>query len=100
MAIQQKKSTSFYVKWIVNFLIPIVIALIPTTDAFTAPIKWFLVISVFAIILIATENVPLLAVTIGLPVCYVVFLKVPATVAYQPWSLEIPWLIWAALFSP
>lgn len=93
MAIQQKKSTSFYVKWIVNFLIPIVIALIPTTDAFTAPIKWFLVISVFAIILIATENVPLLAVTIGLPVCYVVFLKVPATVAYQPWSLEIPWLI-------
>ena len=55
MAIQQKKSTSFYVKWIVNFLIPIVIALIPTTDAFTAPIKWFLVISVFAIILIATQ---------------------------------------------
>lgn len=93
MAIQQKKSTSFYVKWIVNILIPVVIALIPTTDAFTAPIKWFLVISVFAIVLIATENVPLLAVTIGLPVCYVVFLKVPATVAYQPWSLEIPWLI-------
>lgn len=87
------RSASFYIKWVVNFLIPIVIALIPCNESFTSTIKWFLVISIFAIILIATENVPLLAVTMGLPVCYVVFLKVPAAVAYQPWSLEIPWLI-------
>lgn len=91
--IGRKKPASFYIKWIVNFVIPLIVALIPVTPDFTPTIKWFLVITLFAIILIATENVPLLAVTIGLPVCYIVFLKVPAAVAYQPWSLEMPWLI-------
>lgn len=89
----KRKSSIGYIKWAVNIILPLIIALLPVTESFTSSIKWFMVITILAIILTATANVPQLAVSLGLPVAYIVLLKVPADVAMRAWSLEIPWLI-------
>lgn len=86
-------STKNIVKWAVNIIIPLLILFIPTSETFTKDIKIFFVITIFAIILIATENIPMGATALLLPISYVLLLKVPTNVAFASWSLEIPWLI-------
>ncbi len=81
-------------KWAINVLIPLVIAFLPTSaDGFTPTLRNFLVVTVFAIILIAAGNIPLFTVSILLPVAYVVLLGLDTAVAFRAWSMEIPWLI-------
>ena len=81
------------IKWIVSFAIPIIIALAPVSETFTAPIKWFSVITVFFICLIATEVLPMFVVSVAIPVTYIVFLHVDPKIAFGPWAIEVPWLI-------
>jgi glutamyl-tRNA reductase len=81
------------IKWIVSFLLPILVAFIPVSGEFTSPIKGFAIITVFAICLIATEVVPLFVVAVALPVTYIVFLKVDPKIAFAAWSIDVPWLI-------
>lgn len=91
MSERKKKITA--IKWIVCFAIPIALSLVPVTDVFTSTIKYFLVVSIFAICLIATEVIPMFAISVALPASYIVFLKVDPKVALAPWTIEIPWLI-------
>jgi sodium-dependent dicarboxylate transporter 2/3/5 len=85
--------TKSFIKWGINIIVPLIIWCIPLTDTYTPTIRNFLVLSVFAIILIATENMPMAAASLMLPVAYVVLLHIPANVAYAPWALDVPWLI-------
>ena len=41
------------VKWLLTYLVPIIIWLVPTNAIFTAKIRMFLVITVFAMMLMA-----------------------------------------------
>lgn len=92
--LKNKSSKITILKWLVNLAIPFFIACIPTsTGGFTPELRSFLVVTVFAIILIATGNIPLFTVSILLPVAYVVLLGIDTTVAFRAWSMEIPWLI-------
>ncbi|MGI6730400.1 MAG: SLC13 family permease [Anaerovoracaceae bacterium] len=86
-------SKSNSIKWIVSFLLPILVSLVPVSESFTAPIKLFMVITIFAICLIATEVVPLFVVSVALPVTYIVFLQIDPKIAFAAWSLDVPWLI-------
>lgn len=80
-------------KWGINIIVPILILFIPTTEAFTTDIRTFFAITIFAIILIATENLPTAATALILPISYILILNIPASAVFAPWSLEIPWLI-------
>lgn len=81
------------IKWVINFIIPLLIAFIPVTEAFTQDIKTFAVVSVFAIILIATENISVFATAIALPIAYIYLLDITATQAFSPWTQEMPWMM-------
>lgn len=81
------------IKWGINIIIPILILCIPTTALFTSDMKIFFAITAAAIILIATENIPTGATALILPITYIIFLGVDASVAFKPWSMEIPWLV-------
>lgn len=81
------------VKWIVSFALPIIIALTPVSETFTSPIKWFSVITIFFICLIATDVLPMFVVSVAIPVTYIVFLHVDPKIAFGPWAIEVPWLI-------
>ncbi|ONI38776.1 hypothetical protein AN639_02340 [Candidatus Epulonipiscium fishelsonii] len=80
-------------KWGINFIIPILCFLIPTTETFTPQIRSFFVITLFCIILIATENLPVFTISLMLPFMYLVFLKQDPSLVFKAWSLEVPWLI-------
>ncbi len=84
---------STIIKWIVCFALPIIILLIPTSESLTMNMKTFLAVSVFAIAMIATEVIPLFAISVALPAAYVVVVGVSPKVVFAAWSIEIPWLI-------
>ncbi len=86
------KSSSM-IKWAINFIIPLIIWMIPTTEAFTADIRTFFVISIFAIILIATENLPMFTIAVAIPFLYIVGLNQDPSLVFKAWSLEVPWMI-------
>ncbi len=87
------KRSTIAIKWAINIVLPLIVLLIPTSDTYTLPIKTFLAITVFAIALIATENIPMGATALLLPVAYIVILKVPAATAFAGWAMEVPWLV-------
>lgn len=80
------------IKWAVNIIIPLICLLIPTSESFTQDIKGFFVITTFMIILIATENIPMFASVILLPVLYTIFLGQPQSVVYSAWTENVPWI--------
>lgn len=98
MAEAKKATGASPIKWAINFIIPLLVFLIPVSEeGFTSDIRTFLVITLFAIILIAAGNLPLVTIAILLPVCYIVFLGIAPATAFGAWALEIPWLILGGL---
>ena len=89
----QSTNTKTAIKWGANILIPIMILLCPMTENFTSEIRNFFALTIFAIILIATENIPIFTTSILLPMSYMILLQLPSHVVFKAWSLEVPWLI-------
>lgn len=93
----KKKNASISKKiiagWIMTFLLPCLIMLIPTSEIITHELKLFLAITVTAIVTFVFEHVNTTAVAIALPIAYLFILKVPAEVVYQPWSMSILWML-------
>lgn len=85
-------------KWIANFAIPLIIALIPCNEAFTMQIKIFFVTTVFAILCFALETMDQTGVAILLPVSWVFFNVAPSSVVFSPWNQYIGWVSLSGLF--
>ena len=61
-----------WMKWLVTVLLPLGIQLIPASEAFPAPMREFLVSTIFVILLAAFELLPNMLVGLLLPVAYVI----------------------------
>lgn len=84
---------SSMLKWAINIILPLIVLLIPVSEAFTVEIKTFLVITVLCIGFMATEKIPIFAISILLPVLYAVFLTdVDNSLVYKAWTTDVPWL--------
>lgn len=79
--------------WGISVLIPLIILMIPTTEAFTPSLRLFFAITTFAICLWAFEVVHFMIPTVFLPILYVITNLAPAQKVFLPWSIHIPWLI-------
>jgi di/tricarboxylate transporter len=81
------------IKWAINIILPLIVLMIPVSATFTPAIKTFLVITVLCVGLMATENIPIFAASLLLPVLYALFLDgVNNGVIYKPWTTDVPWL--------
>ncbi len=89
---QNPLSTKKMIKWAINIIIPLVFFLLPTSEAFTADIKTFFVITSLMITLIATENIPMFATLLLIPVSYSIFLAQPSSVVYASWTDSVAWI--------
>lgn len=85
------------IKWVVTIGLPVLIALIPINELFTWQLKWYLVGTVFVILCWALEVLPLVSVSIALPIYYVFFGICDATVAFSPLTQYIPWMVLSGL---
>lgn len=83
--------------WVVNLGIPFLIWTIPVTEMFTAQMRTFLVVTVFAILAIALETLPQSGVTFLLPAAYILLGLADASLAWYPWTMPTVWMIIGAL---
>lgn len=98
-ATQPKKNStkSLLLKYLIVFIPPLIVYLIPTTAAFTQEMKIFFVITLVAILLWALELINLIIVALVLPVAFILSgIATPADV-YAPWSQDLPYLVLGAL---
>ena len=55
MSVQKSVSKSLWIKWLLTFLIPAAMFLIPTNEDFSSDMRLFLAITLFGILLMAFE---------------------------------------------
>lgn len=79
--------------WIISILIPIIIAFVPVLGDFTENLKKFFIITLFVIMIIAFELLPLLVSAILLPSLYIISGLVPAATAFGSWTGTTVWMV-------
>lgn len=92
------KNKSVFLQWMVSILVPLFILLIPLTEMFTAEIRNFFAITLFAIFLIAFDLLDALVISIILFVGYWVSGVAPAETIFSAWSNNVAWVTIGALF--
>lgn len=94
----QAMPTAAKVKWLINILLTAAVFLIPTTDQFTMQIKVFLAITVFNILLMAFDLIPIIVPSLLLPLAYWIFKIADPAVIYHAWGDQIAWIVVGGLF--
>lgn len=90
--------TSAKIKWLVNILLTAAVFLIPTTDQFTMQIKIFLAITVFNILMMAFDLIPIIVPSLLLPLAYWIFKVADPAIVYHAWGDQIAWIVVSGLF--
>ena len=88
-----RRSPVVLLKWLVAIVVPALLFLIPIGDVFTAPIRLFLVVTLFMMIVIALELVPILMSAIFLPALYILLQIAPAETALSAWTKPLPFML-------
>lgn len=84
-------------KWAVCIFIPLVVYLVPVNDIYTESMRAFFVVTLLAILIMAFELLSTMAVSILLPMMYVVFVA-PAATVFSGWTATTPWVCLGAMF--
>lgn len=93
MMIATKKSTIDWIKWIAVFAIPLmIIVLLPTSEAFTVPMRNFLAVTLWGILMYMFELIDNAVTSILLVFGYVIFGIAPLNVALSAWTAGAVWM--------
>lgn len=85
-------------KWAVNIIIPLAVAVVPCNETFTMQMKLFFVTTLFAICCFALETMNQTGVAILLPVSWVYLGVADAQTVFSSWNQYIPWMTIAGFF--
>lgn len=88
---------SLFMKWAICIIVPFTIYLIPINDIYTEPMRAFFVVTLLAILIMAFELLHTMAISILLPLMYMVFVA-PATTVFSGWMTTTPWVCLGAMF--
>lgn len=81
------------IKWAINIIVPLILFLIPETETYTYNVKMFLIVTITGILMVAFEQVHLMAVSMLFPIGYMVTGLVPMDVAYSAWLQTMPLVV-------
>lgn len=84
-------------KWIVAFLIPILIYLMPMGESITPEMRRFFAITLWAILMFMFELLDNAVVAIALTFAYALFQVIPMATALSAWTNAIIWMVFASL---
>lgn len=90
--------TSAKIKWIINILLTAAVFLLPTTDQFTMQIKIFLAVTIFNILMMAFDLIPIIVPSLLLPLAYWIFKVADPSIVYHAWGDQIAWIVVGGLF--
>jgi len=85
------------VKWLIAFLVPIILYLMPMSESITPEMKRFLAITLWAILMFMFELLDNAVVSIALTFGYALFQVVPMQTALSAWTNSIVWMVFASL---
>lgn len=86
------------IKWAVTFALTLSVLLIPLSEAYTQPMRIFIMISVFGLMMAAFEFFPILIPALFLPTAYFVSGVAPIGVAFSGWTTSVTWIVLGAFF--
>lgn len=81
---------SLLIKWGITILVPVLIALIPLNETYTAPMRSFFVITLLCILIMAFELMNTMAISILMPMLYLIFIA-PAETVFSAWISTTAW---------
>ena len=81
---------SLFLKWGITVLIPILVYFIPLTESYTAPMRSFFVITLLCILIMAFELMNTMAISILMPMLYMIFIA-PAETVFSAWVSTTAW---------
>lgn len=83
--------------WIISILVPVIIAFVPVSGEFTERLRLFFVVTLFVILIIAFELLPVLVSAILLPSLYMISGMVPSEIAFGSWTNTTVWMVLGGL---
>lgn len=83
--------------WLISLIFPLFIYLIPVTEVFTKDLKIFLTITLFVILVIAFELLPLLVSALLLPALYLIVGVAPMEIVFNSWTSQTVWIVFSGL---
>lgn len=83
------------VKWALISVLVLSVLLIPESAVVSSSLKTFLAITIFCILLIAFDLMPITIPCILLPVAYIIFQVAPAEAVFSGWAKSTPWMFLA-----
>lgn len=83
--------------WMFSILIPLIIWLIPASGGFTPELRMFFVITMFVILIMAFELLPVLVSAVLLPALWIISGIVPSTTAFNAYTNTTVWMILGGL---
>lgn len=89
----QGKSTRSIIMWAVTVLIPVIILLLPTSEAFTPEIRLFFAITICAILMFAFDQIHSAIPALLLPLAYSITGLVDFGAAMAPWTQPVVWIV-------
>lgn len=84
------------IKWIVAVAILVIFAIIPLGEVYTQDVKYFFMITVTAIYLMAAELVPTFVAAMALPIGYWISGAASMSTVFASWSSATPWILLGA----
>lgn len=91
--LQTKFSKKEMVKWTLTLILPVCVLGLPVNEVYTADIRLFLTITLFAILMIAFELLDYMIPSILLPTAYVLLKLAPGSVVFSGWTQTTPFMI-------
>ena len=85
------------ISWIVTLALPIIILLIPTTEAFTSDIRTFFAITLMGIAMFCFDEMDNAIAGILMMLLYIMTGIAPSGTVFSAWTNDIPWYILATL---
>ena len=93
MSVQKSVSKSLWIKWLLTFLIPAAMFLIPTNEDFSSDMRLFLAITLFGILLMAFEFFNQMIPAMFLPFAYVLSGLATMAEAFEGWTITLIYMI-------
>ena len=90
-------STRNMIKWVISFLVPATLFLIPTNEVYTFEMNVFLVITLWAVLMFMVELLNTTIISIALTFGYCISGIASLSVALAPWTTPTIWMVFCSL---
>ncbi len=92
-----KKERTMWIKWAITIAVTILFCMLPAGEVYTPEIKKFMAITVFTLLVFIFELMPVIIISVMIPLLFVIFKVGTAQQAFSGWSNDAVLMMLSAL---